>query len=119
MLYLTAAYTGLRASELASLTPESFDLDARTPAVTVAAGYSKHRREDTVPLHAELVARLRPWLAAKAAGERVWPGNWAANKGAGKMLQADLKKARAAWVNDAKTSEEGQRREATETPTSG
>jgi hypothetical protein len=62
MLYLTSVYTGLRASELASLTPESFALDAR-PTVTVAAAYSKRRREDAVPLHPDIVARLRPWLA--------------------------------------------------------
>ena len=101
MLYLVSAYTGLRASELASLKPSSFNLDDETPTVTVEAAYSKRRREDVVPLHAELVERLRPWLALKAKSERVWPGKWAANKGAGKMLQNDLKHARAAWIADA------------------
>ena len=43
MLYTVAAYTGFRASELASLTPSSFALDAATPTLTVEAGYSKHR----------------------------------------------------------------------------
>lgn len=36
-LYLTAAFTGLRAGELASLTPASFALDAEPPIVTVKA----------------------------------------------------------------------------------
>ena len=37
--------TGLRADELASLTPASFDLKTDPPTITIAAGYSKHRRE--------------------------------------------------------------------------
>jgi site-specific recombinase XerD len=40
MLYAVAAYTGLRASELASVTPASFDIDGEPPTVTVQAGYS-------------------------------------------------------------------------------
>jgi integrase len=60
MLYFTAAATGLRASELASLKPASFNLDANPPTVTLEAAYSKHRREDTLPLHSELVAILEP-----------------------------------------------------------
>jgi hypothetical protein len=40
VLYLTAAYVGLRASELASLNPGSFDFDARPATVTVEASYS-------------------------------------------------------------------------------
>jgi integrase len=47
MLYTVAAYTGLRESELASLTPSSFDFDAEPPSVMVAAAYSKRRRNDT------------------------------------------------------------------------
>ena len=46
MLYKLAASTGLRSAELRTLTPLLFDLDADTPAVTVAASYSKHRCED-------------------------------------------------------------------------
>jgi integrase/recombinase XerD len=101
VLYLTSVYTGLRASELASLTPESFAPDGTPPALTVEAAYSKHRREDVVPLHADLVRLLRPWLAGKCAGERVWPGNWAKHNEAGDMLKADLKTARAEWIGEA------------------
>ena len=49
MLYAVAVMTGLRAAELASLTRDSFKLDAVPPAVAVEAGYSKRRRKDTVP----------------------------------------------------------------------
>ena len=48
-LYRLALGTGFRRNELASLTPESFDLDSDPPTVTVEAAYSKHRREDVQP----------------------------------------------------------------------
>ena len=43
-IYLTAAATGFRTSELASMTPESFDLDGSTPTATVQAACTKNRR---------------------------------------------------------------------------
>lgn len=42
MLYRVAVGSGFRANELRSLTPESFDLCANPPTITVEAGYSKH-----------------------------------------------------------------------------
>jgi integrase len=80
MLYLVAAYTGLRASELASLTPASFDMDAGVPSVAVEAAYSKHRRRDVLPLLAGLVGPLKEWMADKASKERLWPSKWAEHK---------------------------------------
>ena len=47
VLYRVAVETGLRASELRSLTPASFDLDADEPTVTVRAAYTKSREEAT------------------------------------------------------------------------
>ena len=88
VLYLTAVYTGLRESELASLITESFDLEAATPTVTVEAGYSKRRRRDTLPLHRRLVAVLRDWLPTRQPADRVWPGTWW-RKGA-EMIRRDM-----------------------------
>ncbi len=106
LLYRLAAMTGLRANELASLTPASFDLVADVPIVTVEAGYSKRRREDVLPLHSDLVARMRQWSAerkrladdqrtilafdraADAKRERLFPGTWPEK--AAKMLRIDL-----------------------------
>ncbi len=82
--YRVCMATGLRAKELRSLTRESFDLAEGT--VTVQAAYSKHRREDVLPLPMWLVAQLKAWF--KAGGEcwgnlrRVHPG---------KSLKRDLR----------------------------
>ncbi len=110
-LYMVAGMTGLRAKELASLSPQSFVLDADTPVVVVEAAYSKHRRRDEVPLHAALVEELRLWLAKKPDGEPVWPGTWAQQTAAVDLIKRDLERARAAWVTEAGADEEKDRRE--------
>lgn len=97
-LYLLAAYTGLRASELASLTPTSFDLETGT--VNVQAAYSKRRRNDTLPLHASLLERLRPWLAEKTG--TLWRGTWTEHRCANtaRIFRRDLKRAGIAYVDE-------------------
>jgi len=111
MLYLVAGMTGLRASELASLAPDSFALDAETPIVTVEAAYSKHRRRDEVPLHPTLVADLRPWLAPKPKGALLWDGKWAKQFSAAAMIRRDLDAARAAWIDETTAQKEKEQRE--------
>lgn len=104
MLYAVAAFTGLRAGELASLTLGSIDLDNGT--VVVEAAYSKRRRQDELPLHPSLIERLAPWLAAKRQGgstdilpmrrgkndpvvsRRLFPGSW--SERSAQMIRADL-----------------------------
>ena len=105
MLYRVAALTGFRASELASLTPESFRLDGDSPSVAVRAAYAKNRRDDSVPLHPTLVPLLAKWLAEKPAGVAVWPGKWAEFRHGGRMLKADLAAARAAWISASESAE--------------
>jgi integrase len=70
ILYVLAANTGFRRSELASLTRASFDLqpgEGREPTVTVEAAHSKHRRRDVLPLRPDVAADLRAWLAGRPA----------------------------------------------------
>ncbi len=93
MLYVFSLHTGLRASELASLTPDSIDLHTNPPTISVQAGYSKRRRLDVLPLPANVMDQLRSWLSGKTTGVPLWPGDWAKHKYAGKILQADLAKA--------------------------
>lgn len=76
VLYCVAARTGLRASELGSLTPTSFDLAATPPLVTVQAGYSKHRRKDVLPLAVDVAALLADYLEGRPADAPLWPGSW-------------------------------------------
>jgi integrase len=135
LLYIVAANTGLRASELASLTAASFDLEAEPATVTVEAAYSKHRRRDVLPLRADLAVLLCPLLStfdsdalsvariersaqgdleAESNGERasmghLWAGTWVEKPA--KMLRRDLRAARAKWLKDALSDGERKRRE--------
>lgn len=59
MLYTTAANTGLRARELASLTAGDLYLDAEPPAIVVKAAYSKRRRALELALQAVATIHLR------------------------------------------------------------
>jgi len=86
-LYRLALETGLRASELGSLTPESFDLDAGT--VTVAAAYSKHRREDVLPLAPFTIMGLGAYFIGLRPGDQLF----AIPAKCGEMLARDLKAA--------------------------
>jgi len=89
-LYTVAAYTGLRAGELASLTPGSFQLTA-PPLVMVEASYSKRRKFDKVPLQTDVAALLQAYLDGKAPARRVWPGSW--HERAATMIRLDLEAA--------------------------
>ncbi len=99
-LYRLAMETGLRSSELRSLTRSSFDLDADPPIVTVEAAYSKHRRQDAQPLRAETVEVMRPLLANLMPATRVFsmPSKWNVVP---QMLRPDLEAAGIRYVDDA------------------
>jgi len=102
ILYRVAVGTGFRANELRSLTPESFDLDAAPPTVTVEAGYSKHRRKDVQPIRQDLADLLRPWLETRSRGRPVFESM--PDKTA-KMMRKDLAEAKTKWVMEVKSPE--------------
>jgi integrase len=95
-LYLLAAYSGLRASEMASLTRAELSLDSEPPTVTVRAAYAKNKRQDTIPLPRDVADYLRRWLSSRptipAPGVRLWPGTWAER--AAQMIRQDLQASR-------------------------
>lgn len=93
MLYRVAAYTGLRASELASLTPERFTLDTSPPLVIVEAVDAKGKRLEPIPLPADLAGRLRKWMRNKPRKKKLWPGDWAKKKSQVDWIATDLKRA--------------------------
>ncbi len=66
LLYRLAIETGLRASEIRSLTRASFDLSGDGPTVTIRAAHAKNGRDDTLPLRPETAALLRDHLKHKA-----------------------------------------------------
>ena len=90
MLYIVAVNTGLRASELASLTPDSFELDIERPIVRCQGGYTKNGAEAVLPLRRDLGKMLMEWLADKPAGLSVWPGKWASHRHGAEMIRIDL-----------------------------
>src|SRR5690606_9317585 len=69
-------------------TPQSFDLSTDEPTVFVEAVADKRRREDRLPLPADVAAVLRSYLADKPEGQPVWPGTW--HERAARMIKADL-----------------------------
>jgi integrase len=95
MLYRVAVETGLRANELRSLKAASFDLVNGT--VTVEAGYSKHRRQDVLPLRPDTAAELKLFLADRLPTAQAFhvPEKTA------NMLKADLAGAGIAYVDAA------------------
>jgi integrase len=96
MLYLLAARSGLRASELASLTTGSFDFDA--PTVTVEAAYSKHRRKDVQPLPRDVAQAVRRFAEGRPRNQLLFPGGWSV-VGAD-VLRSDLAAAGIPFVDE-------------------
>jgi len=90
MLYIVAASTGLRASELASLTPKSLDLNGEMPTVCCLGAYTKNGDEAVLPLRLDVAAMLRDWLADRPASKRLWDGEWASRRQGSTMIRVDL-----------------------------
>src|SRR5262249_17491515 len=80
--------TGLRAGELGSLSPSSFALVGDNPSVTVEAAFSKHRRQDMLPLRPDVAAMMRRYIPGKPKEKLLWPGSW--TKWAAEMVRIDL-----------------------------
>jgi hypothetical protein len=92
-LYATACGSGYRASGLASLTTESFDLDGETPTVTLSARRNKSRVLKVQPLPADVAELLRAYLDGKPSDQPVWGGTWAKDRKGAEMLRIDLEAA--------------------------
>jgi site-specific recombinase XerD len=116
MMYIMASWTGFRKGEIGSLTLRSLRLDDDPPTATVAACYSKRRRQDSQVLHPELAKQLRDWLATKRISPdkplfpisgRV-PGGF--ERKTSKMIKRDLESARKTWIEESKSPEERKER---------
>ena len=105
IVYLAAATTGLRRSELGALRWDDLDLDSNTPTVRARASTTKNRKEAVLPLPKETAEALM-LLRDQDEGERVFR-----RIPATKVLRKDFAAARAKWIEDAKSSKEREDRE--------
>jgi integrase len=92
-LYLIAARTGLRAGELAGYRACDLRLDDDVPSLTATAKRAKSRRAAELPIPAEVVKELRPWLERQPAEALLWPGNWHRDDWGADMVYRDLAEA--------------------------
>ena len=113
MMYVLAAWTGYRKTEISSLTKRSLQLDTDPMTVTVAAAYSKRKRQDTQVLHRVVAERMRGWLDTKqklGPGALLFPVSakipGCPERRTSKMMRADLTAARTKWIDEAKDDEE-------------
>lgn len=118
MMYVLAAWTGFRKGEIGSLTLRSFRLDDEPPTATVAACFSKRKRQDTQILHPEVVRLFRDWVAMKpklGPDDLLFPISGKVPGGTErkthKMMHRDLEAARNAWISEASTPLEQTARE--------
>jgi len=121
MMYVLAGWTGFRKGEIGSLTRRSFRLDDEPATATVAASFSKRKRQDTQILHPEVVRRLNEWLATKPdlkVDDLLFPVSGRVPGGkerkTHKMMKLDLEAARKKWIADGETPEEQERRTKTD-----
>ena len=96
-LYLFAYLTGLRKSEIASLHAKNFRLDENPPRLLLSAVSSKHRKNDTLPLHPDLVAMLSEWLPL-IGNDHLFPN--LSKKRMAEVIQSDLKRAGIPYKTD-------------------
>jgi len=94
-VYTVAYMTGLRKRELSSLCVSSFKLDENPPTVTVEASSSKHRKKDVLPLHPDLVQKLRSWTKGLKQTQHLFPG--LERKKLSLMIRKDLEAAGIAY----------------------
>ena len=98
LLYLVAMYTGLRSSELASLTRTSFDLTSDTPTVRIHAKKSKRGKHDRIQLHPDLIEPLRRQIAKLLPDEPVF--NMPSKSNVAKRFRKDFEGAGIPYENE-------------------
>lgn len=109
LVYRLAVESGLRASELRSLSRGAFTFGRKMATVTVEAGSSKRRRRDELPLRSDTAELVRVHLSCKLPGAPVF--NVPSSDDTANMLRADLEAARIAWLAQATTAEDRAERE--------
>lgn len=106
LMYWTAIETGLRASELMSLTKSALKMDDKDPHIIVKASITKNSKLAKQYVSDELAAMLRGATGRKTPGAKVF--HMVARTEMARALVADMTDARAAWL---KTPDGKKRRE--------
>jgi integrase len=100
LLYRFTAETGLRRNEIKSLKISSFNFENLT--VTVKAAYSKHRREDVLPLREDTAAELQEFFKGKLPTVKAFGGSYKElTAKTSNMIKADLTAAGIPYLDDA------------------
>jgi integrase len=99
LVYQVAVETGLRASELGSLIPTSFDFEASPATVSVGAAQVKSRRASTLPLRPGTAASLREHCRRVLPAARAF--RMPKSTHTAEMIRADLKSAGIPYRDDA------------------
>ena len=109
MLYRTAIETGLRSTELRSLSRGRLFLDVDRPYITCKAGSTKNRKDARQYIQRDLAAQLKAHIATKTPKALIF--DMPDRTEVAKMLRADLAEARRLWLKAATDPEERMRRE--------
>jgi integrase len=101
LLYWLTVETGLRAGEIRKLTVSRFDFNEGT--ITVDAAYSKHRRQDIIPLRTDLASELQSYFANKLPAAKAFCGRnrKQLTDRTAAMIKADLTDAGIPYVDEA------------------
>ncbi len=100
LLYAVAIQTGLRSSELRSLSRGRLFLDGDQPFVTCKAGSTKNRKDARQYIQPALAQELLDHIATKAPKAPVF--SMPDETEVASMLRADLADARRAWIKGAR-----------------
>ncbi len=100
LLYATAVQTGLRSSELRSLTRGRLSLDGEKPYIICKAHSTKNRKDARQYIQPELAVALREQVATKSPQAPVF--SMPPEYEVADMLREDLAAARVAWCDAAK-----------------
>ena len=103
LLYAVAIQTGLRSSELRSLTRGRLFLDGNEPFITCKAGSTKNRQDARQYIQPALAALLRTHIATKAPQAPVF--GMPPRPDVAAMFRADVADARQGWLKAAKQDE--------------
>ncbi len=92
LLYAALLYTGLRKSELGSITVGQVMLDEKIPYLFLFAKDAKTDEEASVPIHPALLKPLKEWLETRKAEGRLSPRDklFQVPDGLSKILDRDL-----------------------------